>query len=57
MNGANVAYFGNFGLVFITKEIEKFIGNQNNTRNSKRIQTDYSVMCVYFCIGFIDFMP
>ena len=57
MNGANVAYFGNFGLVYITKEIEKFIGNQNNTTNSKRIQTDYSVMCVYFCIGFIDFMP
>ena len=40
----------------IPKEIKKFIGNKNIKTNIFRIQTYDSVMCGYFCIGFINFM-
>ena len=39
----------------IPKEIKKFIRNKNIT-NIYRIQASDSIMCRYFCIGFIDFM-
>ena len=35
---------------------KKFIGNKNITRNIFRIQAYNSVICGYFCIGFIDFI-
>ena len=38
------------------EEIKKFIGNKNIKANIFRLQTNDSVMCGYFCIGFIDFM-
>ena len=31
--------------------------NKNIITNIYRIQADNSVMCGYFCIGFINFMP
>ena len=34
----------------------KFIGNKSIIANIFRIQAYDSVMCAYFCIGFIDFM-
>ena len=34
----------------------RFKGNKNITTNIFRIQAYNSVMCSYFCIGFIDFM-
>ena len=40
----------------IPKEIKKLIGNKNVIRNIYRIQAYDSMMCRYFCIGFIDFM-
>ena len=40
----------------ILKEIEKFIDKSTVVTNIFRIQADNSVMCRYFCIGFIDFM-
>ena len=40
----------------ISKEIKKFIDNKNITTNIFRIQVYNSVMCGYFCIGFVDFM-
>ena len=43
----NVTYFDSFGVEHIPKEIKAFINNNN-------IKT--SIMCGYFCIGFIDFM-
>ena len=52
----NVTYFDSFGVEHISKEIIKFIGNKNIKRNIFRIQAYNSVMCGYFCIGFIDFM-
>ena len=40
-------YFDNFGVEHIPKEI---------ITNIYRIYADNSIMCGYFCIGFIDFM-
>ena len=49
-------YFDSFGVEHIPEEIKKFIGNKNIKANIFRIQANNSVMCGYFCIGFIDFM-
>ena len=49
-------YFDSFKVEHIPKEIRKFIGNKNVKTNSFRIQEYDSIMCGYFCIGFIDFM-
>ena len=51
----SVIYFDSFGVEHIPKEIKKFINNKNIT-NIFRIQAYESIMCRYFCIGFIDFM-
>ena len=51
-----VIYFDSFGIEHIPKEIQEFIGNKNIKANIYRIQANDSVMCGYFCIGFIDFM-
>ena len=37
------------------KEIKAFINNKNIKTNIFRIQACDSIMCGYFCIGFIDF--
>ena len=52
----NVTYFDSFGVEHIPKEIRTFINNKNIKTNIFRIQAYDSVMCRYFCIGFIDFM-
>ena len=52
----NVTYFDSFGVEHIPKEIKAFIKNKNITTNIFRIQAYDSIMCGYFCIGFIDFM-
>ena len=51
-----VIYFDSFGVEHIPNEIKKFIGNKNITANIFRVQANNSVMCGYFCIGFIGFM-
>ena len=51
-----VIYFDSFGVEHIPQEIKKFIGNKNIKANIFRVQVNNSVMCEYFCIGFIDFM-
>ena len=56
MNINNVTYFDSFGVEHIPKEIIKFIENRNIKTNIFRIQAYDSIMCGYFCIGFIDFM-
>ena len=56
MQNNNVTDFDSFGVEHILKEIKKFIKNNNITANIFRIQAYNSVMCGYFCIGFIDFM-
>ena len=60
----NVTYFDSFGVEHIPKEIKAFINrplssasqNKNIKTNIFRIQANDSIMCGYFCIGFIDFM-
>ena len=42
-------------LVLNIKEIKEFIRNKNIKVNIFRVQANNSVMCGYFCIGFIDF--
>ena len=51
-----VTYFDSFGIEHIPKEVKKFIGNRNMISNIYRIQNYDSIMCGYFCIGFIDYM-
>ena len=52
----NVTYFGSFGVENIPKEIKAFMNNKNIKTNIFRKQAYDSIMCGYFCIGFIDFM-
>ena len=51
-----IIYFDSFGVEHIPKEIKEFIENKNIKANIFQIQANDSVMCGYFCIGFIDFM-
>ena len=52
----NVTYFDPFGVEHIPKEIKTFINNKKIKTNIFRIQAYGSIICGYFCIGFIDFM-
>ena len=52
----NITYFYSFGVEHIPKDIIKFIGRKNVIVNIFRIQAYDSIMCGYFCIGFINFM-
>ena len=54
MNGNKEIYFDSSELNIF--QIKKFIGNKNIITNTYRIQAYNSIMCGYFCIGFIDFM-
>ena len=56
VNDNNLAYLDSFWVEHIRKEIKNFIGNKNIITNIYRIQAYNSTMCIYFCIGFIDFM-
>ena len=51
-----IVYFDSFRVEHIPKEIKKFINNKNIIANIFRVQINDSVMCGYFCIGFIDCM-
>ena len=55
-NKNTVIYFDTFGLEHVPEEIKEFIGNKNIIEYIFRVETKDSVMCRYFCIGFIDFM-
>ena len=56
VNNKTVTYFDSFGIEHIPNKVKKFIGNENIITNIYRIQNYDSVMCGYFCIGFIDCM-
>ena len=51
----DVTYSDYFGAERIPKEIRIFISNKNIKINIFRIPAYDSIMCGYFCIGFIDF--
>ena len=57
VHNKGVTYFDSFGVEHIPKEIKAFIGHSLSIKtNIFRIQAYDSIMCGYFCIGFIDFM-
>ena len=56
VNNKTVTYFDSFGVEHIPKEIKRFINNKNIIANIFRMQAYDSVMCGYFCIGFINCM-
>ena len=51
-----IVYLDSFGVEHIPEEIKEFIKNKNIKTNIFQIQGNNSIMCGYFCIGFIDFM-
>ena len=51
-----VMVFDIFGVEYVPQEIKEFIGNKNIIANIFWVQANSSIMCGYFCIGFIDFM-
>ena len=51
-----IIYFDSFSVEHIPEEIKKCIGNKNIKANIFRVQANDSVMCGYFCIGYIDIM-
>ena len=53
---SEIVYFDSFSVEHIPEEIKEFIGNKNIKANIFLVQANNSVMCGYFCIGFIDFM-
>ena len=55
-NRSEIVYFDSFGVEHVPEEIKEFVGNKNIIANIFRVQANNSVMCGYFCIGFIDFM-
>ena len=52
----DIAYFDSFGVEHIPEETKAFIGNKNIQKKIFRIETYDSIMCGYFCIGFIHFV-
>ena len=56
VNVNNMLYFDSFGVGHIPKEIRKLIVKKNIITNIYRRQAHDSIMCGYFCIGFLDFM-
>ena len=53
----DVTYFQSFGVENISKQIKAFINRSLSIKtNIFRIEAYDSIMCGYFCIGFIDFM-
>ena len=55
-NRNEIAYFDSFGVEHVPEEIKEFIGNKNIKAHIFWVQANDSVMCGYFCIGFIDFL-
>ena len=56
VNNKIAIYFDSFGIEHIPKEIMKFIVCKKIKTNIYGIQAYDSIMCGYFCIGFINFM-
>ena len=56
VDNSNVTYFDSFWVEHIPKGIKTFVNRKNMKTNIFRIQAYNSIMCEYFCIGFIDFI-
>ena len=56
VNNKTIIYFDSFQVEHIPREIIKFIAHKKIITNIYRIQAYDSIMCGYFCIGFINFI-
>ena len=52
----DITFFDSFGVEHLPKEVKAFIKYRNIKTNIFRIQAYDSIMCGFFCIGFINFM-
>ena len=55
-NRNEIVYFDSFDVEHVPEEIKELVGNKNKKANIFPVQANDSVMCGYFCIGFIYFM-
>ena len=55
-NRSEIVYFDSFGVERVPEEIKEFVRIKNIIANIFGVQANNSIMFVYFCIGFIDFM-
>ena len=55
-NKNDIVYFDSFGVEHVPEEIKECIGNKNIKANTFRVQANNSMMCGYFCMGFIGFV-
>ena len=55
-NRSGIVYFDSFGVEDVPKEKKKFVGNKIIIGSIFLVRANNSVICGYFCIGFIDFM-
>ena len=53
---SEIFYFDSLGVEHVPEEIKEFIRNKNIIANIFPVQENNSMMCEYFCIGFINFM-
>ena len=53
---STATYFDSFGISSLPEEIKKFLRGKNFMVNIFRVQAYDSIMCGYFCIGFLDYM-
>ena len=53
---SETVYLDSFGVEYVPEEIKKFIENKNIKANIFRVQSNNSITCGYFYMGFIDFM-
>ena len=56
VNNKTITYLDSLGVEYIPREIMKFIARKKIITNICRMQAYDSIMCGYFCIGFINFM-
>ena len=55
-NNKKVTYFDSFGIEHISQEIRVFIADKDIIASIYRIQSYDSIVCGYFCIGFINYL-
>ena len=53
---SEIVSFDSFGVEHVLEEIKEFVRNKNIIANMFWVQANNSIMCGYFCIGFVDFM-
>ena len=55
-NRSKIVYFDSLVIEHVPEVTKEFIKNKSIIGKIFRVQVNSSIMCGYFCIGFIDFM-